>query len=291
MKNSLYHGFNLGSELTLGWEKFCRLALMFRPMFGRVLLASCICWVLFSCSSSINQAPVIDRLPSRNIETPGAGHAMVSTDGFYTVKPGDTLYAIALEFGQDWRELARVNNIADPGKLVVGQRLRVENLSLANNQAGIETSNGVVEVSPVAPQSAPSGSPKVNVTPVPVETNPGFVMPHPGDIIQAYKPGVNKGIDFAAKVGDPVVAAQAGKVVYSGNALRGYGNLIILKHDNNILTAYAHNKTLLVKEGEVVTKGQKIAEAGQSDAERPKLHFEVRKQGKPVDPADYLPKR
>jgi lipoprotein NlpD len=102
---------------------------------------------------------------------------------------------------------------------------------------------------------------------------------------------VNKGIDLTAKVGDPVLASQAGRVVYSGNALRGYGNLIILKHDNNLLTAYAHNKTLLVKEGEPVTKGQKIAEAGQSDTDRPKLHFEVRKQGKPVDPMDYLPAR
>ena len=119
----------------------------------------------------------------------------------------------------------------------------------------------------------------------------GFIWPHPGEIIQGYKAGVNKGIDLAAKVGDPVIASQAGRVVYSGNALRGYGNLIILKHDNNLLTAYAHNKTLLVKEGEPVTKGQKIAEAGQSDSDRPKLHFEVRKQGKPVDPMDYLPAR
>jgi lipoprotein NlpD len=279
--------------------------LVFSAMMGLSLSLG-----LVGCSSTINQAPVIDRLPSRNLEGPASGHAMVSTDGHYTVKQGDTLYAIALEFGLDWRELAKANGLGDPGKLVVGQRLRVENLAAANGTNSADTSsNGVVEVTPVVPLGLPKansavapGSPAPVADPAPqpeappskpapFAATPGFVLPHPGDIIQPYKPGVNKGIDFAAKIGDPVVAAQAGKVVYSGNALRGYGNLVILKHDNNILTAYAHNKTLLVKEGDVVTKGQKIAEAGQSDADRPKLHFEVRKQGKPVDPTDYLPKR
>ncbi|HEY1058829.1 MAG TPA: peptidoglycan DD-metalloendopeptidase family protein [Limnobacter sp.] len=253
--------------------------------------------VLAACTSvPLNQpAPVIDRLPTRNVE---GGYQAV--DGYYTVVGGDTLYKIALEFGLDWRELARANNITDPNRIFVGQRLKVEGISSAPAVAGAGTttdSNGV-EVTPVAPAGGakPVEAPKViETTPVeppkPFAATLGFVWPHPGEVLQGYKAGSSKGLDIAAKVGDPVVAAQAGRVVYSGNALRGYGNLIILKHDNNLLTAYAHNKTLLVKEGDPVTKGQKIAEAGQSDADRPKLHFEVRKQGKPVDPMDYLPKR
>lgn len=257
--------------------------------------------VLGACSTSINQAPVIDRLPARNIE----GGPSASADGYYTVKPGDTLYGIALEFGHDWRELARANNLADPSKIIVGQRLKVEGIS-GSVAAATPAANGTivedsgVEITPIAPAGgvkqvtppaaaveAPIEPPKPNLA----NANMGFIWPHNGEVIQPYKAGASKGLDLAAKVGDPVVAAQAGKVVYSGNALRGYGNLIIIKHDNNLLTAYAHNKTLLVKEGEPVTKGQKVAEAGQSDSDRPKLHFEVRKQGKPVDPMDYLPRR
>ena len=247
---------------------------------------------LAACTTTGNQAPVVDRLPSRSTDT------AVATDGVYTVKAGDTLYSIALDFGLDWRELARSNNLSDPSKLSIGQKLRVTGApgAVAAGASGASTVEDTgVEVTPITPAG---GAKPVEATPAPeikppapVAVTLGFIWPHPGEIIQGYKAGVNKGIDLAAKVGDPVIASQAGRVVYSGNALRGYGNLIILKHDNNLLTAYAHNKTLLVKEGEPVTKGQKIAEAGQSDSDRPKLHFEVRKKGKPVDPMDYLPAR
>jgi lipoprotein NlpD len=101
----------------------------------------------------------------------------------------------------------------------------------------------------------------------------------------------NKGLDIAGKPGDPVLASADGRVVYAGAGLRGYGNLVILKHNNTFLSAYAHNQTLLVKEDQTVRKGQKIAEMGSSDADRVKLHFEIRRQGKPVDPAKYLPPR
>jgi lipoprotein NlpD len=101
----------------------------------------------------------------------------------------------------------------------------------------------------------------------------------------------NKGIDLAGRAGDPVVAAADGRVVYAGAGLRGYGNLIILKHNNTYLTAYAHNQSLLVKEDQTVRKGQKIAEMGSTDTDRVKLHFEIRRQGKPVDPSRYLPPR
>jgi lipoprotein NlpD len=118
-----------------------------------------------------------------------------------------------------------------------------------------------------------------------------FSWPHSGQVITGFDETKNKGLDFAGKAGDPVLAAADGKVVYAGSGLRGYGNLVILKHNNTYLTAYAHNQTLLVKEEQAVVKGQRIAEMGNSDADRVKLHFEIRKQGKPVDPSKYLPSR
>jgi lipoprotein NlpD len=118
-----------------------------------------------------------------------------------------------------------------------------------------------------------------------------FAWPHPGQVLAGFDETKNKGLDFAGKAGDPVLAAADGKVVYAGSGLRGYGNLVILKHNNTYLTAYAHNQSLLVKEDQTVQKGQRIAEMGSSDADRVKLHFEIRKQGKPVDPAKLLPSR
>jgi lipoprotein NlpD len=112
-----------------------------------------------------------------------------------------------------------------------------------------------------------------------------------GKLVGTFSEGGNKGVDIAGKAGDPVLAASGGKVVYSGAGLRGYGKLVIVKHNNNYLTAYAHNKTVLVKEGQSVGKGQKIAEMGDTDADQVKLHFEVRRQGKPVDPLKHLPPR
>jgi lipoprotein NlpD len=262
------------------------------------LFLVCLVTLIFlnACSTSVNQAPVVSHLLNRSTNT------YEGTEGFYIVKAGDTLYNIALDHGQDWRELARINNLSDPGKLIIGQKLRIlgaaSSAEVAPVLGGSVIEESGVEVNPIAPSGIakpvitnPVPPPLEIKPPAPVSVTLGFIWPHPGEIVQGYKTGINKGIDIAAKVGDPVLASQAGRVVYSGNALRGYGNLVILKHDNNLLTAYAHNKTLLVKEGEPVTKGQKIAEAGQSDSDRPKLHFEVRKQGKPVDPMDYLPAR
>ena len=259
-----------------------------------------LCLVLVACAGPSYNAPVVDRLPSRSLSN------QVSPDGFYTVKPGDTLYSIALDFGLDWRELARANGLADPSKLSIGQKLLVEGIgsgNVASNASAGSEASGSVEVKPIdggekgtvaRPITKPESRPTAPTAPT-KPTSEGlaakFIWPHNGKVISQFKPGVNKGIDLEAKVGDPVIASQSGKVVYSGNALRGYGNLIIVKHDNNLLTAYAHNQTLLVKEGDAVKAGQRIAEAGQSDADRPKLHFEVRKAGKPVNPLEYLPSR
>ena len=118
-----------------------------------------------------------------------------------------------------------------------------------------------------------------------------WIWPGNGPVVAGFDEVKNKGLDIGGNAGDPVLAAGEGKVVYAGAGLRGYGNLIILKHNNTYLTAYAHNQTLLVKEDQTVKKGQKIAEMGSSDADRVKLHFEVRRQGKPVDPVKYLPAR
>lgn len=138
-----------------------------------------------------------------------------------------------------------------------------------------------------APDAAKS---KPEPAPAPAPEAP-WLWPAGGAVIEGFDESTNKGLDIAGEPGDPVVASAAGSVVYSGSGLRGYGKLVIIKHEDDFLTAYAHNRDLLVKEGDKVSKGQKIAELGSTDADRPKLHFEIRKQGKPVDPAKFLPAR
>ena len=118
-----------------------------------------------------------------------------------------------------------------------------------------------------------------------------WAWPVPSKVVEPFNDSGNKGLNFSGKAGEPVVAAGDGKVVYAGAGLRGYGELVIIKHNVTYLSAYAHNRKILVKEGQQVTRGQKIAEMGNTDADSVKLHFEIRKQGKPVDPAQYLPKR
>jgi lipoprotein NlpD len=140
----------------------------------------------------------------------------------------------------------------------------------------------VASVPPVSPTPAPPGEEDI---PWAWPTVPG------ASVVAGFDEQRNKGVDIAGKPGDPVLASADGRVVYAGAGLRGYGNLIILKHNNTFLSAYAHNQVLLVKEDQTVRKGQKIAEMGSTDADRVKLHFEIRRQGKPVDPTRYLPPR
>ena len=226
--------------------------------------------------------------------------------GFYSVRPGDTLTKIALDHGQAWRDIAKWNGLDNPNVIEVDQVLRVAPpvMELAANRqtkpvmaqnptpANTSTSNTPTPTASSAPASsasnaAPSASAPVNVS----DDGMTFAWPHPGPVLAGFDEAKNKGLDFAGKAGDPVLAAGDGKVVYAGSGLRGYGNLVILKHNNTYLTAYAHNQTLLVKEDQSVTKGQRIADMGSSDSDRVKLHFEIRKQGKPVDPAKLLPAR
>ena len=207
--------------------------------------------------------------------------------GYYSVRPGDTLTKISLDHGQAWRDIARWNGLDNPNLIEVDQVLRVT--------SPVQEASAARSTPPAKPPvSSPGSTPPNNVASTPnvsADENLVFAWPHPGQVLANFDEAKNKGLDFGGKAGDPVLAAADGKVVYAGSGLRGYGNLVILKHNNTYLSAYAHNQTLLVKEDQAVQKGQRIAEMGSSDADRVKLHFEIRKQGKPVDPAKLLPAR
>ncbi|GBU15779.1 peptidase [Polaromonas sp.] len=244
------------------------------------------------CSSqSLTNAPVESRgtassLPGMDAEAikllPGAENA--GKPGYYSVKPGDTIIRIGLESGQNWRDLAHWNNLENANLIEVGQVLRIiPPVATAQVVTSPVTSGTVSAVGVGAAKPAPSAGSN--------DENVNWMWPASGSLVAGFDEAKNKGLDIAGKAGDPVLASADGRVVYAGAGLRGYGNLIILKHNNTFLTAYAHNRALLVKEDQSVKKGQKIAEMGNSDADRVKLHFEIRRQGKPVDPAKYLPAR
>ena len=229
---------------------------------------------------------------------------------FYAVQKGDTLYSIAFNFGFDYHDLAALNGITDPTLIHVGEKIRL--FPAEGSTSPQSTTSGEVEtrdqpVVAILPYSAQAVAqiekmqtvkPQIKTSPrvVPVlVSNSGegpvqWGMPANGKIIAGFSENDHrKGIDIAGKLGQPVFASAAGKVVYRGSGLRGYGKLIIIKHNNTYLSAYAHNDKFLVKEGQIVAKGQKIAEMGSTAANRVELHFEIRKLGKPVDPAKYLP--
>ncbi|MDM0120189.1 peptidoglycan DD-metalloendopeptidase family protein [Variovorax arabinosiphilus] len=288
-----------------------------------LMLASML--VLAGCASPSGPVPVEDRgIMARgngSATPPAPGLPPITTDasgkplpgienygkpGYYAVRPGDTIRRIANETGQTWQNIARWNNLDNPDLIEVGQVLRViaPGATVAATAPATVEPNGVV-TRPVAPQ--PTVTPSSPTAPVAAASAPakpatppaaasgdedlGWIWPAHGTLIAGFDEAKNKGLDISGKAGDSVLAAADGRVVYAGAGLRGYGNLIILKHNNTYLTAYAHNQALLVKEDQSVQKGQKIAEMGNSDADRVKLHFEIRRQGKPVDPARYLPSR
>lgn len=211
--------------------------------------------------------------------------------GYYAVRPGDTLIRIGLDNGQNWRDIVRWNNLENPNIIEVGQVLRVvppnENTAVVTRPV---TSGTVNSTNQAPAQAAPASNPPPAQPAAPSgDEDLAWIWPAQGTLLAGFDEAKNKGFDISGKAGDPVVASADGRVVYAGAGLRGYGNLIILKHNNTFLTAYAHNQTLLVKEDQSVKRGQKIAEMGNSDTDRVKLHFEIRRQGKPVDPAKYLP--
>jgi lipoprotein NlpD len=289
----------------------------------------CVAMVLAGCASkSRTPAPVEDRSvgartpampavvePGRSL--PGAENA--GKPGYYTVRPGDTLIRISLDSGQNWRDIARWNSIENPNVIEAGQVLRVippvgAPIEVASvRPATVPAASAAPGAATVPPRGGASGaalpasapaspSSSAVVASIPPSTQSvapagedevGWSWPivNGGTVLAGFDEQRNKGLDIGGKAGDPVLASADGRVVYAGAGLRGYGNLIILKHNNTFLSAYAHNQTLLVKEDQTVRKGQKIAEMGNSDADRVKLHFEIRRQGKPVDPSRYLPAR
>ena len=265
------------------------------PKLGAAVVLAMALVELTGCSSRpINRAPVEDRgetkvvqpAPVESKPLPGINAANAGKPGYYTVKPGDTIMQIGRVSSQNWRDIVRWNSLDSPNQIEVGQVLRVA------------PPEGVAVATPVNPVVAPPkplppivATPAVSNPAVAVEDDIAWIWPSNGALIAGFDEVKNKGLKIAGKLGDPVVASADGRVVYAGSGLRGYGNLVILKHNETYLTAYAHNQTLLVKEDQTVRKGQRIADMGSSDADKVMLHFEVRRQGKPVDPAKYLPAR
>jgi len=299
---------------------------------GLVLVAV----LLAGCSTSTRKAPVEERSttpkPAAAASTPAASPTVAAPvaaaasaplpvddnagkPGFHTVKAGETLIRIALDYGQNWRDVARWNAMDNPNVVEVGQVLRVvppaseQKLTTARPApAGVSPTVAApvtAAASPAAPASRPEplkpaapvppGAPAVPPATIAATTADteeiAWMWPAAGAVIAGFDEGRNKGLTIAGKAGDPVLAAGDGRVVYAGSSLRGYGNLVIVKHSEVFLTAYAHNQVLLVKDDQVVRRGQKIAEMGSTDAERVQLHFEIRRQGKPIDPAKLLPPR
>jgi lipoprotein NlpD len=254
-------------------------------------------------------AAVIVAAPDPAKLAPGSENA--GKPGYYTIKPGDTMIRIGLETGQNWKDLVKWNNLDNPNIIEVGQVLRVAPPSADAGvttrpvaPARVETKSldgkpvaGAASAAPSASGASPSGT----TAPVPAtapavatrdaDDDVNWQWPAGGTVLSSFEEGKAKGLTIAGKAGDPILAAADGRVVYAGSGLRGYGNLVILKHNNTYLTAYAHNQILLVKEDQNVKRGQKIAEMGSSDADRVQLHFEIRRQGKPIDPAKLLPPR
>ena len=240
------------------------------------------------CAPQRRGAPVEDRRPpARPVAVkPAPAPKAAVPQGFYTVQRGDTLYSIALEHGHEYREVAQWNSLDDPTKISVGQVLRVSPppgpppapaVALGTPRGG-----GRIESRPIASapeqKAPPVEQPKLEVGPL------TFAWPVKGKVVAGFAEPRQKGIDIAGRSGDAVIASAAGRVTYVGSGIPGLGKLIVIKHDQGYLTVYAHNRELLVKEQQNVTRGQKIAELGE------KLHFQIRKGSAAVDPMLYLPR-
>jgi len=272
-----------------------------RAAFKILVIALAMGTLLAGCSSTrSNSAGVVDRNAAAAKRTP-------VTSGQYVVKPGDTLFSIAFRYGWDYKELAARNGIAPPYTIRPGQAVRfasgsgnttvVSSPSSSSKTTVTRRPVGSAVPTPVVTKtvSTPSSSTTTTVTQVPAaeRTAGGWMWPSNGVVIGKFASNgsLNKGIDIAGDLGQPVFAASNGSVVYAGSGLRGYGELIIIKHSDTYVSAYGHNRRLLVREGQQVKAGQTIAEMGSTGTDRVKLHFEIRRQGKPVDPLQFLPRR
>lgn len=262
------------------------------PRISKHLLPILLLAILSGCSS-VPTVPVTE-----------AWRQTITDETNYTVQPGDTLYSIAWNYGLDYRRVAAMNGISTSYKITVGQKLKLVPPGGGQPQPVVLSTEApqqapkVVKIcpapAPVAPTNQAQPAVAVNTPTIAGITNnaAGIVWTWPahGKVVDNFtQSGLNKGIDILGANGSSVLAAAQGKVVYDGNGLRGYGNLIIIKHNDMFLSAYAHNQKILVQEGQMVKMGQVIALMGSTEAKQVELHFEIRKAGKPVDPMKYLP--
>lgn len=296
----------------------------FRAAAASAALLVAACANLVTWEPERRQAPVV--ASSTPVATDGEPlPARAAGPGDHLVRRGDTLYAIAFRNQLDFRDLAKWNNIGPDYLIYPGQVLRLgpppplraqgdaiasQGIDLDETGApqAISTTRTPVAMASPSPQPAPLApatstlppSPAVQptvsnpvvATPAGRGGAPGWRWPVDGTVVRGYNPAAGaKGLDFTGTLGQPVVAAAGGKVVYSGSALKGYGELVIIKHDDLRLTAYGYNRRRLVNEGDVVSAGQQIAELGLGPENKPLLHFEVRERGKPVNPVPFLPER
>lgn len=241
--------------------------------------------------------------PPTNIPVSSRTRPATVTWGTHVVQRGETLFTIAWKYGQDFKRLAAVNGIRSPYTIYPGQKLRLGGSTPAKTARYTapqkQSQKKTVVASSQAPQtrvkSAPNKKRSVSTSSSHAASN-GKVhwqWPASGKVVTRFSATgkLYKGVAIAGRIGEPVKATASGEVVYSGAGLTGYGNLVIIRHNSSYLSAYAHNKKLLVSEGDTVKAGQKIAELGSTGTNEPKLHFEIRRNGKPVDPLHFLPKR
>ncbi len=245
------------------------------------------CVLLLGCGQNTQYAPVTDSTqpPSEKLT-------------HHIVAKGETLYSIAWRYNLDYKKLGSVNGLAGSFSIYPGQRLHLSESVTAPNPP-IKKQAKLVKVSPE--KTVPKRPRSKKETPKAVKQTRSktkskslsWVWPAKGRLSSGFQAngGLNKGIDIKGNMGEPVIAASSGKVVYSGEGLRGYGKLVIVKHSEKYLSAYAHNRTIYVKEGAYVKQGQKIAEMGSTGTDSVKLHFEIRYDGKPINPLKRLPKK
>jgi lipoprotein NlpD len=256
----------------------------------RELCLTLICLSLLACANDSLRAPVENRHGEKKVEA--------SKPTLHKVVHGDTLYAIAWRYGMDYRKLASINNVAVPYRIYPGQELRLTGRAAVASRTQTKTAKTVPTPSkPVSSPTAIKAAKKANkkstaVKDMSVSNAPvsGWLWPARGKVVRGFSGTIHKGIDISGGAGGPVLATSSGRVVYAGSGIVGYGNLLIVKHNDIYLSAYGHNRRLLVKEGDKVKSGEKIAEMGSSATNSVKLHFEIRREGKPVDPKKLLPK-
>ncbi|KPA92794.1 peptidoglycan DD-metalloendopeptidase family protein [Pseudomonas sp. RHF3.3-3] len=276
-----------------------------RLMIGLALSA-----LLAGCSSAPkNGVRVVDRNGNVTNSVSSAPQRPMTTTGQHVVVRGDTLFSIAFRYGWDWKALAARNNIQEPYTIHVGQAIRFDSRSNSTPAVATSTtsssSSSSSKITVTRRPATAAGAPATTAAATPAPTGAatatppagpapkGWAWPANGILIGKFASNgsLNKGIDIAGDLGQPVLAASDGSVVYAGSGLRGYGELVIIKHSDTYVSAYGHNRRLLVREGQQVKVGQTIAEMGSTGTDRVKLHFEIRRQGKPVDPLQFLPRR